>query len=77
MNPDPDVSVICPDKSSKVYEQKIRYNPDENQTREKSGHIEENTVLKNPDKSGQKDDDKNEPMTAEQIQWLRARGYNV
>ena len=76
-NPDPDVSVICPDKSSKVYEQKIRYNPDENQTREKSGHIEENTVLKNPDKSGQKDDDKNEPMTAEQIQWLRARGYNV
>lgn len=25
----------------------------------------------------QKDDDKNEPMTAEQIQWLRDRGYNV
>ena len=25
----------------------------------------------------QKADDKNEPMTAEQIQWLRDRGYNV
>lgn len=29
------------------------------------------------DNPKQKDDDKNEPMTAEQIQWLRDRGYNV
>ena len=28
------------------------------------------------DNSKQKDDDKNEPMTAEQIQWLRDKGYN-
>lgn len=66
-----------PDKSFEVYEQKIRIHPDENRANKKSGQISENVVIKNPDISGQKDDDKNEPMTAEQIQWLRARGYSV
>jgi len=51
-------------------------NPDENRTNKNSGQIDKNDVIKNPDTSGQKDDDKNEPMTAEQIQWLRDRGYN-
>ena len=77
MYPDPDVVIENPDTSSEVYEQKIRIHPDENRTNKKSEHIDTKDVIKNPDESGQKDDDKNEPMTAEQIQWLRDRGYNV
>ena len=77
MYPNPDVVIENPDTSSEVYEQKIRIHPDENRANKKSGHIDTKDVIKNPDESGQKDDDKNEPMTAEQIQWLRDRGYNV
>lgn len=77
IHPDSDVVIKNPDISSEVYEQKIRIHPDENRTNKKSGYIHTDDVIKNPDESGQKDDDKNEPMTAEQIQWLRDRGYNV
>lgn len=76
-HPDPDVVIENPDTSSEVYEQKIRIYPDENRTNKKSGYIHTDDVIKNPDESGRKDDDKNEPMTAEQIQWLRDRGYNI
>ena len=75
ISPDPDVVIVRPDESSEPYEQKIRIHPDESRTRENSGRIDKNDVLKNPDESGQKDDDKNEPMTAEQIQWLKDKGY--
>ena len=77
MSPDPNVVIENPDASSEVYEQKIRIHPDENRTNKKSGYIHTDDVIKNPDESGQKDDDKNEPMTAEQIQWLRDRGYSI
>ena len=76
-NPNPEVIIGIPDTSYESYEQKIRMNPDENRTNKNSGYIRTNDVIKNPDESGQKDDNKNEPMTAEQIQRLRNMGYNV
>lgn len=77
MNPNPEVITTIPDTSFEIYRQKIRINPDENQANKKSGQINKNDVIKNPDSSGRNDDDKNEPMTIEQIQWLRDRGYTV
>lgn len=75
-HPDPNVVIEIPDTSFDVWDKKIRMNPDENRANKKSGQIDENDVIKNPDISGQKDNDKNEPMTAEQIQWLRDKGFN-
>ena len=77
ISPNPEVVIDIPDTSFESYEQKIRTNPDESRVNKKSGQINENDVIKNPDESEQNDDDKNEPMTAEQIQWLRDRGYTV
>lgn len=77
MNPNPEVVIDIPDASFETYKQKIRTNSDENRTNKKSGQINKNDVIKSPDESERNDDDKNEPMTAEQIQWLRDRGYTV
>lgn len=75
-HPNPNVVIEIPDTSFDVWNKKIRMNPDENRTNKKSGQVDENDVIKNPDTSGQKDNDKNEPMTEEQKQWLRDKGYN-
>ena len=77
ISPNPEVVIDFPDTSFESYEQKIRTHPDKNRVNKKSGQINKNDVIKNPDESGQNDNDKNEPMTAEQIQWLRDRGYTI
>ena len=76
IHPNPNVVIENPDISFETQDKKIRMNSDENQTNKNSGQINKNDVIKNSDTPGQKDDDKNEPMTAEQIQWLRDKGYN-
>lgn len=72
----PEVIIDIPDTSSETYDKKIRINPDESQTNKKSGQIRSNDVIKNPDESGTKDNNKNIPMTAEQRERLRELGYN-